>query len=261
MPLLIIFLISLVSFTANAQVVIEPMSVLLRSRGTIVAHTSAIYLNEQTGLRERNRMFPRIMRRAIEKNPQVAVRVADQKAIDWFKKATPILEYLPPQLMDSAEVTWVTREEPNALPETELEYTYWILPFGNPLKRIDKASLNDVQFSYETIVNSIERYMTLHREGHHASIVLDMIDGGDTVDLAYWVLNNINARVIDSGFKPLDVQIVKLHNSIARMYPQPDVMIETVTMPLSLEQKYPLMAEKFKELIKTYSNACTQALK
>ena len=244
--------VSLSSASAQ-QIVLEPRSKALKNK-SIRAHTMAIYQYEganENGPRHRNRMFPRIMRKAYEKgmadNASISVVVADQAAIEWFKIATPIMEFLPTSLSSTVEVNWFTRDQ--SVGDADSVKEYWLFPFGNPERSLEDATTQDIQWSYETIESTLTRYHILKTKGYKVSFVLDMNDGGDTSPLAFWVLNNINARLLDDGKSAIPVQIVKVINGRSQMYPQTDLRTENLIMPASLEKRYPEYVTKFTDLI------------
>ena len=278
MPILALFLFTFVSFTTNAEIIIEPRSILLKNRGFIRAHNQAIYENKETGLHHRNRMFPRILRKAIEKSSSsVGVVVANEKAIDWFKMTTPILEYVPEQLLGVTEVNWLTRDQ--ALGDSVSEY--WIVPFGNPLKTVDDAKEEDLEWAYQTIESSLERYHALKAKGYNVSFVLDLsysakgtpfVDGGETAQLALWSLNQINTRLYDSEAQTIPVQVIRLENSFAKMRTQEleelkMMSVDELSAPYILEHKHPEIAKKFKALFYNQTQKmisspnCTRALR
>lgn len=259
MPLLLIILINLVTFTANAQVVIEFQSVALRELKTLPAHTQAMYKDE-VGHSSRNPMLPRILRKAIENDPQnieVSVVVADEAAINWFKQATSILEYLPPQLRDtSPEVNWVIRGQHAG--DVSLIQEYWLFPFGDPRRTLERTTTRDIQWSFETIENILKRYIFLRTYGYNTVIVLDMLDGADTAELAFWVMNNINMGLI--GIQSASIPVKVLFNNGVTTELQNRKANLLLNTPPTLEA-HPELSQKFTNLIQKYTAQLASAEK
>lgn len=255
-----------VNFSVGAQIAIEPHSVALRELKTLQTHTMAVYEGKD-GNRSRNPMLPRLLRKAIENDPQnteISVVVADEKAIEWFKTATSILEYLPQDLREaSPEVSWFTRSQ--EIGGKDLIEDYWLVPFGNPIRSLENTKARDVQWSLETIENILKRYILLKDKGYHVSIVLDLLDGADTAELAFWVLNNINMGLLKSNASLIPIKTL-FNNGVSTELKdhKTKLLFET---PENLKITYPELSKKFENLIKTYveklviDSACAKALK
>ena len=263
MPILALIVSSFVT-VANAKVVIEPYSAELKHKKAMPAHTSAIYAPIADGpavyqnMNSRNMLFPRLISEAAKANedyPIISVVLPNQEAIDWFRATTAVMEYdrfLSPFLAKKTKVQWTTREAILSQ-EPQILFSYWIVPFSNPLRSLENANEKDIQWSAETLMHSLNRYITLKKIGIKASFVLDIVDGGVTAQLAHWVLENINVRLVAEHYSPIDLLIEANTADGVQIghhdHPSPQ---ELVT-PTLLQKNFPAQAEQMVELIHGYT--------